>query len=319
MEIGDRVRLLHGKEEGIIRRFIDQKMVEVEIEEGFLIPVLKSELVTIDRGESESFKQEERSSARQEPQKMEFLPEEQKDIYLALEIRNANIELWLINHTDHTVLFTAHAKTKDQTRGLSYGTLRKFTYSKIDSWNLRDQDQWPLLAMAILPFIEKGKEPGKIISKNLTIKNSLLIRKKVKAPLLNVDATLIRLTEDHNPVDPERIKMAFFDEKEPAKDRKDSSPAGREIMVDLHIESLDMDFSGLGSEEILKIQVDHFEKELEKALVNNLSAVTFIHGIGNGILRNKIHKFLSQYPHIKYFEDARKEKFGFGATKVILK
>lgn len=55
MHIGDRVRLLHDKEEGIVRRIIDDRLVEVEIDDGFIIPVLKKELVTIASYEKESF------------------------------------------------------------------------------------------------------------------------------------------------------------------------------------------------------------------------------------------------------------------------
>jgi hypothetical protein len=319
MEIGDRVRLLHGKEEGVIRRFIDQKTVEVEIEEGFLIPVLKNELVTIDRGETESFKREDHSPAKEKQVDKEFIPEEEKDIFLALEIKNTLLELWLINHTGNNLLFTAHAVVPEQTRGLSYGTLKKFSYSKIDSWNFKDQERWPLLSLEILPFLVKGKDPAQIISRKVSIKSSLLIKKKAKAPLLNQDAILIRLTEVHKPVDPVSLKMAFFEDKEPVKKSMDIPATGRERLVDLHIESLVKDARSLGTEEILRIQIEHFEKNLDKALIDAVDAVTFVHGIGNGTLRNRIHKFLSQYPHIRYFEDAQKGKFGFGATKVIFK
>jgi hypothetical protein len=319
MEIGDRVRLLHGKEEGIIRRFIDHKTVEVEIEEGFLIPVLKNELVTIDRDETESFRREERSPVRETAVNDEFVPEEEEEIFIALEIKNTLLELWMINHTSHSILFTAHAVMQDQTRGLSYGTLKKFSYSKIDSWNLKDQDRWPLLSLDILPFIEKGKKPYPVISKRLAVKNSLLIRKKVRAPLLNQDSILINLMEKQKAVDPESLKLAFFDVKEPAKKNKETTGARLERLIDLHIEAIVGNTKGLDTEDILKIQHDHFEKNLEKALIDNVEAVTFVHGIGNGTLRNRIHKFLSQYPHIKYFEDAQKGKFGYGATKVIFK
>ncbi len=54
MHIGDKVRLLHDKEEGIIRRILDNRLVEVEIDDGFIIPVLKKELVTIASHEKET-------------------------------------------------------------------------------------------------------------------------------------------------------------------------------------------------------------------------------------------------------------------------
>ncbi len=41
MNIGDRVRLIHGSEEGIVTKLLPHDTVEVEIEEGFKIPVLR--------------------------------------------------------------------------------------------------------------------------------------------------------------------------------------------------------------------------------------------------------------------------------------
>jgi len=69
----------------------------------------------------------------------------------------------------------------------------------------------------------------------------------------------------------------------------------------------------------LNIQLAHFNKALDAAIVHQLHEVTFIHGAGNGILRHELHKILSKHPKVQTFMDARKEKFGYGATKVILK
>jgi dsDNA-specific endonuclease/ATPase MutS2 len=50
-----------------------------------------------------------------------------------------------------------------------------------------------------------------------------------------------------------------------------------------------------------------------------MDEIIFIHGVGNGVLRNAIHKRLSGNKNVQYFEDAQKEKFGYGATKVRIK
>ncbi len=43
MRIGDKVRLLRGTEEGRIVKIKDNKIVEIEIEDGFIIPAMKNE------------------------------------------------------------------------------------------------------------------------------------------------------------------------------------------------------------------------------------------------------------------------------------
>jgi hypothetical protein len=53
MNIGDKVRLVHGREEGVIYAFLPGNVVEIEIEDGFRIPVLRNEIVTISPVESQ--------------------------------------------------------------------------------------------------------------------------------------------------------------------------------------------------------------------------------------------------------------------------
>jgi hypothetical protein len=53
MNIGDKVRLVHGREEGVIYAFLPGNIVEIEIEDGFRIPVLRNEIVTISPIESQ--------------------------------------------------------------------------------------------------------------------------------------------------------------------------------------------------------------------------------------------------------------------------
>jgi hypothetical protein len=319
MEIGDRVRSLHGKEEGIIRRIIDQKTVEVEIDDGFLIPFLKRDLVRIDREESESFKKEIQPASNHKEKDQNDPWKELSQILLAIETKELDINLWLINHTELVVLFAVHATTGGEYRGLSYGTLGKYNYSKIDTWSLKEQDRWPLLQIDVISFQEKGKDPGRRISRSVVIDKNKLLKKKVKAPLLNIESFLVFLSEEAKPVDPEKVKNALFSETENRVALKDISAIKKDMVVDLHIETLITDQKNLRNEDILKIQMDHFEKKLEEALIQNVRSITFIHGIGSGVLRQKIHKYLSHYPHMNYFEDAQKERFGFGATKVYLK
>jgi hypothetical protein len=64
MRIGDKVRLLRGTEEGIIVS-IKGNIVEVEIEDGFTIPAVKSEIVLIDSKEAESFDTEPLEAPKQ--------------------------------------------------------------------------------------------------------------------------------------------------------------------------------------------------------------------------------------------------------------
>ncbi|NVO85609.1 Smr/MutS family protein [Hymenobacter terrestris] len=158
MNIGDRVRLLTGREEGIITRLLSDELVEVAIDNDFTIPVLRREIVVVAAEESKAFgksaaavESEKKAAssgaamAAQAAKKAGMATEApaakpaakgesptpikadkaqpvpvQKGIYLALTHQSPELlALHLINHTDRTVLFTlGEEKASGQYRAL---------------------------------------------------------------------------------------------------------------------------------------------------------------------------------------------------------
>ncbi|MES2109725.1 MAG: Smr/MutS family protein, partial [Bacteroidota bacterium] len=133
-------------------------------------------------------------------------------------------------------------------------------------------------------------------------------------PVLNQNGWLFRLDEPEMVIDAQKLKESFF--QSPEEKVVVEKPRNE---VDLHIEKLRDDYQFLNSGEMLKIQLDHFHKMLDAAIVHQLPEIIFIHGAGNGILRHELHKQLGRHQKVQTFMDARKEKFGYGATKVVLK
>ena len=68
--------------------------------------------------------------------------------------------------------------------------------------------------------------------------------------------------------------------------------------VDLHIENLRESWLGLTNFEIVTVQLNHFRKRLHQALEDNEPFLVVIHGIGKGVLKQEIYKYLSQFPNI---------------------
>lgn len=114
---------------------------------------------------------------------------------------------------------------------------------------------------------------------------------------------------------PEKIKPI----KEPAAARRRNDETvlfTNEKTVDLHIEELTDDYSRMSNGEIINLQLTHFRKELDSAMLNHYYRIIFIHGKGNGVLRNRIRAELEAM-NLK-FKDADTAKFGYGATEVML-
>lgn len=87
--------------------------------------------------------------------------------------------------------------------------------------------------------------------------------------------------------------------------------------VDLHIQNLVDNYSGMSNAQILKIQTDHFVKCLNEAVERNEKKIVFIHGVGEGVLRNEIRQLLKSYEGLSY-HDASFKLYGSGATEVII-
>jgi|GEM_PF-2349028 len=92
----------------------------------------------------------------------------------------------------------------------------------------------------------------------------------------------------------------------------------KEKVVDLHIEELLKDFSGMNNAQIISYQIQYFQNEMDRAIVNKLHKITFIHGVGQGVLKSAIREELKKYDAVT-FSEGPPEKFGYGATEVIFK
>jgi dsDNA-specific endonuclease/ATPase MutS2 len=104
--------------------------------------------------------------------------------------------------------------------------------------------------------------------------------------------------------------------EEPKKEKKKVPGI---VEVNLHIEELIEKTSGLSNHEILQIQMDKFHSEMKSAIENRVMRIVFIHGVGNGVLKQEIHKKLKSTYAKYFFQDASFQEYGYGATMVILR
>ena len=124
----------------------------------------------------------------------------------------------------------------------------------------------------------------------------------------------IPITKEQSPlIDPDDLRDKILGEKSVDDQKKDVTRKYSEEVIDLHIDPLSV---GINPNEMLEYQLNEFEKAYDNALVMNLKKLKIIHGVGAGILRKEIHKRISRKKEVKFFEDADKEKFGFGATVI---
>ena len=193
-----------------------------------------------------------------------------------------------------------------------------------DNLEITCKKYWVAKLTALLPEKEDLPILAKILETNEFQNAHTNIRKAFRAkdfagsktliPILKEQGWLIRIDEPELIIDAEKIKESFFKQ---AEEKKTVAKPQKEI--DLHIEKLREDYLFLNKNEILDIQLTHFQNAIDAAIVHQFDRIIFIHGVGNGILQNQIHKIVSKHPKVQTFKDAQKEKFGYGATEVFLK
>ncbi|MBO4588795.1 MAG: Smr/MutS family protein [Bacteroidales bacterium] len=91
-----------------------------------------------------------------------------------------------------------------------------------------------------------------------------------------------------------------------------------EAEVDLHIDMLCENPGELAPHEAFQTQMRYFRTCLNHAFDNHLKKVTFIHGVGRGILKDEIMAELKKYDNIAVM-DAPMRKYGVGAVEVYFK
>jgi len=312
-KLGDFVRFVDEKMEGFVTRIIDDQMIGVTGEDDFEIPVLASKVTTVHGYEAPGSKKD--ITADEQPlQTGEF---KTKGVYVGVvndAKANSVVHFYLINDTSFQLLASLTTEKQTAFKGEFGGIVAPNTAAKIYSAQLADLQLWPSLIFHIICHTKQNVEPPApvVITEKFKAKDFSGTKKQV--PVLNQPGWLFRLDEPELIIDAQKLKESFY---QPADEKVVVEKPGNEI--DLHIEKLRDDYQFLNSSEILKIQLDFFHKKLDAAIVHQQPEIIFIHGAGNGILRHELHKLLSKHAKVQTFMDARKEKFGYGATKVILK
>ncbi|SKB36164.1 Smr/MutS family protein [Daejeonella lutea] len=307
-KLGEFVRFVEERREGYITRIIDDATIAVTDEDGFEIPVLASQVTRV-HGQSEDVQTQIETK-----QETEFVS---SGIFVAAvpdKKAGAVVHLHLVNTSSYKLLLTLTTEKPNKFKGEYHGIISAKSAIQIYSASLNELDQWPKFHLQILLFASEGAEIKKPIMFSEKLRAKDFSGAKKSSEYLDHPAWMIQLDSNEPIIDPQKLKESFY---KPAAEKRQVESPGKE--VDLHIEKLRDDYQFLTNKEILDIQLAHFRKSLDAAIVHKLPSIVLIHGNGNGTLRNEIYKVISKHPQVRTFMDAHKERFGYGGTEVFLK
>lgn len=342
IKVGDRVKFLNDVGGGVVTGFINKKTVNVEGEDGFEIPYPIHELVNISAPENhESISAEAEQEEKESTQEQIFVEakgeiingKDDPDFYFAMVPANsknpvnAEIELFLINNSNFRLMYSYSYLTEKGVEIAETGTLKSNARIKIDSLLQEDLSELPDFGFQIIYYRETSREWFLPIVKRFRVNPVKFYKEKSFQPnsFFRQNAMLLKIASDSINENLDAITDDEF--KKLVKDK--TSDEGRvkplrkktpdEVVVDLHVTELIDNAEGLSNREILEVQMEHVQSEMNAAIRDRVKRIVFIHGVGQGVLKQEVAKILQTKFKKYYFQDASFKEYGYGATMVILR
>ncbi|MHA7059375.1 DNA mismatch repair protein MutS [Aquimarina sp. M1] len=87
--------------------------------------------------------------------------------------------------------------------------------------------------------------------------------------------------------------------------------------VDLHIHKLVKSTKGMTNYDMVTLQLDTAKRQLDFAISKRIPRIVFIHGVGQGILKEELKYLFGRYDNVR-ISDADYKKYGLGATEIYI-
>ena len=354
---GDNVRFLNAVGGGIVTRVDEtKKMVFVEDEDGFEIPVLERECVVMASiNEKTNFPVRDFASKTPDNVKksIEIIVEEKKTYqpivetsegetltallaFFPLDIKQMQTtayECYLVNDSNYFLSYNVINGENEAKQSVANGLIEPNTQELLAEISKDELSAWERLRVQLLPFKkDKVYVPQNIVDVNIKINavkfyklHSFTANDYFDEPAMLIDITSEKEKEVENQkmadISPEEIKAAMFQKEESTgRPRIVNRPLTSEIIeIDLHINELLDSTAGLSNAAMLQCQLDKFHEILDANKSRKGQKIVFIHGKGEGVLRKEIEKLLKTRYKAYYFQDASFREYGFGATMVTIK
>lgn len=343
LKIGDRIRFLNTTGGGIIKGFQGKNIVLVEEDDGFETPTLITECVLIESTEIPTAAQTSFSkpTPKVEEPKEEYHSEEIKDpesekltIIFAIvpdnckQLQNTTYNAYVINDCNYSLIYNISVKFEGQYRSLENGIIEPNTsllLEEFDGSKLNFREDWLL---QIIPLkLGKNYDKKSIIETEIHInpvkycklhcftENEYFDEPAMIFPIVEKDKKIM--------IEDPTFESNFIHKKEDqnkrpriSNNKKKNTPI---IEVDLHINQLLDTTAGMSNGDMLNYQLGVVEKTIAEYKNNKGQKIVFIHGKGEGVLKNEIIKLL-KYKYKNYpFQDASFREYGFGATMITIR
>ena len=245
-----------------------------------------------------------------------------------------DLDVLLVNRTPHTLLASVFTKHDDSFHFADYEAIDPESRYLVVTIDREEVSQWLHGVVQALFIRNKTQKLLKPLSEEFRIKALKFYKEESYANIacLGQNALLVEIAKLLDLPAFAEIAQSATAEPEPQPKQQETKKKKSHIVnpnnileqhiiaqgvaeVNLHIEELTDDDSSLSDQEKLGLQLSYFQRCVNDAIANHVQKVIFIHGVGQGVLKNEIIKELRQYQGVHFF-DAPMAKYGVGATEV---
>ncbi len=350
MKIGDTVRYLNAVGGGRVTR-IEGDMAYVD-DDGFETPVLVRECVVISHAsalaDAPVAKVDIAKDRAAAPTKLPVVETKDGDVLnLVLGFEPENIKAlsqttfgaYLVNDSNYYIYLAVMSRGNDEERwtlrydGLVEPNIQEFLF-ELTAAELAHFDRLEVHYMAFKrDRVFEAKMPGRVELKVDTVKFARLHcfrpNPYFDTPVIAYDIAVAYRPASQPVYDATSLAEGMARKERDVRrqansERKASNlnsprPKNDVIEVDLHASAMFDSTEGLSSADILNFQIDRFTDVMKANLHRPGTRIIFIHGKGDGVLRQAVMKELTHRFKGHDVQDASFREYGFGATQVTIR
>lgn len=317
---GERVRLLHSTETGRILQVYGNGRLLVHVNEIDMELEMDAREVV-----KAAIPPPAETPAKQQARRLEQAANTLAPaLYFVIEPEpGGRIRYHIVNNTAWTIIFALFVLKNERATGRLHGKVEPASAQVLFATNLQSWDQESNLLFQLLHFHHAPQTVMEPKIKTIRLRAAHFLREKQYVPILEAEGILLDLLEVQllRPADQRREMLERNRPPQPLgpseRLRKDIiEHSGVDKVVDLHLESLLDDPRRVAPADSLALQLEEFERCMSLAVANDLDEILFIHGVGQGRLRDALHERLGQYRVVRSFKLDDSGKYGQGATRV---
>ncbi|MCQ2224494.1 MAG: DUF2027 domain-containing protein [Paludibacteraceae bacterium] len=351
VKVGDRVRFLNATGGGVVSKIVNREMVLVTDDDGFDVPTLVRECVVVDSGENRS---ENKSAASQnipsKEKKIEDVVPEQEDddydpgeetkegetlnVFLAYlpqdpkKLSVTDYDCYLVNDSNYYLGYNVASGNGSMFISRAAGFIQPNTKLLLEEVKKEQLNDLEILRVQLMPFKQKKAykvkpaydaqikiNPVKFYKLHSFTENDYFEEDAMLFPIVKNDGLVEREISAESVSEILKNKET----KLPAKVSVSSKPKQEIVEIDLHIEQLLDNTTGMSNGDMLQYQIDKFHEVMQQYAKSKGQKIVFIHGKGDGVLRKEILQQLKHKYASCYVQDASFLEYGYGATMVTIK